>query len=253
MSENFEIESILIPFLENFKIDYSSSQISFLRKYLDLLYENNKYMNLVGTKDKKGILIRHFLDCLSILKLREVFFGSDLSNIDITTQKIIDIGSGAGLPGILLAIFLQDRHIYLLEKKLRKVNFLTSAVTQLNLKNVEILRGRAEELAHQDNLREKFDLVVARAVTKFDILCELAIPFCKIYGKVVFYKSKKIFEELNKYGDVVPKLGGRILGLEEVRIPNLEEFRAFLIIAKEEKTSNKFPRSVAKIGKKVLK
>ncbi|MBC7333061.1 MAG: 16S rRNA (guanine(527)-N(7))-methyltransferase RsmG, partial [Actinobacteria bacterium] len=238
MVESFDVESTLTSFLESLDVNYSPLQILCLKKYLDFLYERNKHINLVGSKDRKDIFIRHFLDCLSVLKLGEVF---------LDTQKIIDVGSGAGLPGILLAIFLQDCDMYLLEKRLKKVNFLHEAVGYLGLKNVKILSGRAEDLAHHKELRERFDLVMARAVARFDILCELTIPFCKIGGRIIFYKSRKVFEELKNYGEVVSTLGGKVLELREVEVPSLDEFRAFLVIVKIEETLKKFPRSVAKM------
>ena len=189
--------------LEELGIEFTGKQVSLLINYLELIYDYNKHLNIVGTKDKKSILIRHFLDCISILKYKKILFGYEHK-----FNRILDVGTGAGLPGILLAIFLENDSFYMLDKKLRKINFLKKVVGELSLSNVELIRGKAEELAHSSIYREKFDLVLTRALKKFNVASELVIPFCKINGKIVFYKRKKIFKELKSYVKVISKLGG---------------------------------------------
>ncbi len=229
----------LVSYLKEIGIDHTHAEVSKCLLYLNILFEENKKMNLVGTKQKDQILIRHFLDSLSILDYREEFFR--------TGDKILDIGSGGGLPGMLLSIFLPRKKIFLLDKSLKKTNFLRNAVDNLDLKNVVLIRGRAEQLAKDIKHREAYDLVVARAVTKFSILAEIVIPFSAIHGKIILYKSRMVYEEVQNHKDFVKKLGGNIKGLHKANIPELPEFRVFLEINKQQSTPQKYPRPFSKI------
>jgi len=134
----------------------------------------------------------------------------------------------------------------------KKSNFLSTAVKELSLDNVTVLTGRAEELAREEKWRERFSVVTARAVTKFNILLELSIPFCNINGKIIFYKSKKIFSEIDAAGEAADMLGGKIGELIEADIPGLEGFRVLQVIDKENNTPKKFPRRFSQIKKKPL-
>lgn len=225
-------------------IRFDSSKIDKIILYLDLVYEKNRVINLIGTKEKEDILIKHILDSLSILDAKILGSG------ELEGKKIIDIGTGAGLPGILLSILLTKSNICLLDKSRKKTGFLKEAAEALKLENIEIATGRAEELSRKTDYREKFDIVIARAVTKFNILLELAIPFCNINGKIIFYKSKKVFEEIKDHGEAISKLGGGVEGLYGVKVPHLEGFRAFLVIRKEKRTLLKYPRNFALIKKR---
>jgi 16S rRNA (guanine527-N7)-methyltransferase len=241
------IDNILKFSLDEMGINFSHEQIGTVEKYLDLVYKHNKKLNLIGTKGKKGILIRHILDSISILKYEKNIF---YNNVKI--KKILDIGTGAGLPGMILSIFLNNKLFYLLDKTSKKINFLNLAVEELKLKNIRIIRGRAEELARENLYRENFDIVLARAVTGFNILSELTIPFCRINGKIIFYKSKKIFTELEENSGAILKLGGKVSNLLEIRVPYLDEYRTFLIINKVKKSPKIYPRNFNKIKKQPL-
>jgi len=233
--------------LNELGINFSQEKVGTVEKYLDLVYKHNKKLNLIGTKDKKGILVRHILDSISILKYeKDIFY----NNVKI--EKILDIGTGAGLPGMLLSIFLNNKLFYLLDKTSKKINFLNLAVEELKLKNIRIIRGRAEELAKENLYRENFDIVLARAVTGFNILSELTIPFCRINGKIIFYKSKKVFTELEENSGAILKLGGKVSNLLEIRVPYLDEYRTFLIINKVKKSPKIYPRNFNKIKKQPL-
>jgi len=244
---NLEIDNILRLSFQKLEIKFSADQLEQVKKYLNLLYKYNKMINLVGTKDKEGILIRHFLDCLSILKYEGYFFyGTDF------VEKILDAGTGSGLPGILLSIFLEDKLFYLLDKTQKKIDFLKLMVKELGLKNVTVVKGRAEELSKINSYRETFDIVLARAVAKFNILSEFVIPFCRINGRIIFYKGRNIFNELEESRGAVLKLGGKVDSLLEIEVPYLNEFRAFLIIKKTEKSPEQYPRKFQIIKKKPL-
>jgi len=233
--------------LQELGIGFSRYQIKIIEEYLNLVYEHNQKFNLIGTKDKKGILVRHVLDSISILKYeKKIFNGSN------RTEKVLDVGTGAGLPGALLSIFLDNKIFSLLDKTLKKINFLNMLVEELKFKNVRLIRGRAEELAKEDPYRESFDIVLSRAVARYDILSELTIPFCRINGKIIFYKSKKVFTELEDNREAISKLGGKVDNLLEVKVPFLNEYRAFLIIRKVRKSPEIYPRNFNKIIKQPL-
>jgi len=237
-----DIDNILKLSLKELGINFSEAQLSLVKEYLNLVYKHNKKFNLIGTKDKEGILIRHILDSISILKYKKyLFYNTD------NVEKVLDVGTGAGLPGVILSIFLRDKLFYLLDKTLKKINFLNLLVKELKLENIRIIRGRAEELAKENLYRENFDIVLARAVASFNILSELIIPFCRINGRIIFYKSKNIFNELAAHREVISKLGGKADNLLEVKVPYLDEYRAFLIIKKAKKSPDAYPRNFKKI------
>ncbi len=241
-----EQKKFLDKYLLKIGINNDSSKIDKIFEYLELVYEKNKVINLIGTKEKEEIFIKHILDSLSI-------FNIELLREDkLKGKKIIDIGTGGGLPGILLAIFLPESEIYLLDKSKKKTIFLRETTEALELKNTIIITDRAEELSRKAGFREKFDIVIARAVARFSILLELSVPFCNIHGKIIFYKSKKVFEEIKEHSETISKLGGEFKKLYDVEVPDLERFRTFLILNKVKRTPLKYPRNFALIKKKPL-
>ncbi len=241
-------KKILTASLNEINLSFTEADVDKIEKYIDILLEHNKQSNLVGTKLKQDILIRHVIDSLSIFRYYNYFFAP----FNGKNLKILDIGTGAGLPGILISIFLKDSCVYLLDKKSKAINFLKEAVHELNLTNICTIEGNAEDLGHDDKYRENFDIVLSRAVGKFNIVCELMLPLCKIGGKAVLYKSRKMHEEIEKYKDIIPILGGKIDKILEVKVPKLDEYRAFLSILKEKSTLYNYPRKYAKILKTPL-
>jgi len=242
-----EGNNILESSLKKFGISLSDTQLKLLTWYLDMVYEHNKKFNLTGTKDREGILVRHVLDSVSLMKYRE-----ELAGISGEGSKILDVGTGAGLPGIPLSIMMENTMFYLLESSSKKINFLEAVIKEMNLKNTVIIKGRAEQLAREKDYREAFDIVVSRAVAKFNILIELTIPFCRINGKIIFYKSKEAESEVKANKDSVLKLGGRIDNLLEVKVPHLNEFRSFIVVKKIKESPAIHPRNFNRIMKKPL-
>ena len=239
--------NILKSYLKELEICFSDKQLKALERYLDMVYEYNKKFNLTGTKDKEGILVRHILDSIALIKFKEELFG-----INGNGYKVLDVGTGAGLPGIPLSIMMENMVFYLLESSSKKINFLEAVIKEINLKNIVLLKGRAEQLARETGYREVFNIVVSRAVAKFNILIELTIPFCRINGKIIFYKSKEVESEIKRSKDSISKLGGRIDNLLEVRVPDLNEFRSFLVIEKIKDSPKIYPRNFNIIMKKSL-
>ena len=241
-----EQKKMLGDYLGKIGIDDNADKIEKIFEYLEIVYKKNKVVNLIGTKEKKDIFIKHILDSLSIFNIKILREG------ELKEKRIIDIGTGGGLPGMLLAIFLPQSKIFLLDKSKKKTGFLRETIEALDLRNIIVITDRAEELSRKSNFREKFDIVIARAVTKLNILLELAIPFCTIHGKIIFYKSKKVFEEIKEHSEAISKLGGGFEELCDVEVPDLEGFRTFLILKKDKRTPLKYPRNFAKIKRKPL-
>jgi len=237
-------EGILKQYLNNMGVCFSEEDILKIFLYLDAIYEFNSITNIVGSKDKNTIFYRHIMDCLSIFSLKEEFNQEYLAN-----KKILDLGSGAGLPGILLSILLKNTNIFLLEKNHKKADFLLKIVEDLRLSNITVLNYPAEYLTKNNSFREYFDYCIARAVTKINILLELIIPFSKINGKIFLYKSRKVFLESGEITADLKKLDSKINRIKEIIVPYLDEFRAILILDKKEKTSSIFPRNMSLIKK----
>jgi len=230
--------------LDEMNINATEIQINKLITFQEFIFENNKNINLVGPSSMEDILIRHILDSVSLLTCADRVLDNKIN--------IIDIGTGGGLPGIPLAIFLNDSKIVLLEKSRKKVDFLIRATKLLSLDNILILTGRAEEISRQNKWRGSFDIVIARAVTKINMLLEYSFPFCKVNGRIIFYKSRKVHREIELSGDAIDALGGKIEELIKVKVSGLDEFRAFLIMKKYKYTPLKYPRNFANIKRSPL-
>lgn len=235
---------LLKTFLKEMNINATEIQINKLITFQEFIFENNKKLNLLGPSSLEDILIRHIIDSVSLLTFADRVLANKVN--------IIDIGTGGGFPGIPLSIFLNDSKIVLLDKSRKKVDFLARVIKLLSLDNVSILTGRAEEISRQNKWRGSFDIVIARAVTKINMLLEYSFPFCKVNGKIIFYKSRKVYREIELSGDAVDTLGGKIEELIKVKVSGLDEFRAFLIMKKYKYTPLKYPRNFSDIKRNPL-
>ncbi|MBM3700055.1 MAG: 16S rRNA (guanine(527)-N(7))-methyltransferase RsmG [Actinobacteria bacterium] len=223
--------------LKKLCINACDKEINRLLQYLELLYAGNKELNLTGTKDKNQILIRHIFDSLGIFQ----YF--NICSIDIKKNiKIIDVGTGAGLPGIPISLFLKNSEIFLLDSKKKIIDFLEGTAAKLQLLNTRVLSGRAESVAQNIEYFNSFDIVTARAVAKVSILAEITLPFCRVGGTVVLYKSRKLHEELDEAESKIKAMGAKVEGIIDLDIPELDEYRALLILKKEFTNLFKNPR-----------
>lgn len=213
-------------------------------RFLDIVYIENNRFNLVGTTEKEKIFTRHFLDCLSIYN-----YLIGICKQNSNRLRIIDVGTGAGLPGILIGIINKEAVLTLLDSRAKITRFLGRVVDELAIDNVSVVCGRAEILSHQNSYREMFDIVVARAVSRINILCELMVPFCKIGGKAIMYKSRKLEDELPEAERAITVMGAEVEGIFEIDVPYLEEYRALLVLNKSRQTEYKYPRKYARIIK----
>lgn len=207
--------------------------------YLKELLTWNKKFNLTAITDPEEIRIKHFEDSLTILQ-----------TIQLTNQSIIDVGAGAGFPGIPLKISCPEIKLTLLEATKKKVEFLKHIVSTLNLQDVEIIWGRAEEVAI--NRREIFDLALSRAVAKLNVLCEYCLPFAKIGGIFVAYKEEKIETEIEEAKTAIKTLGGKLKEIKKVKLPNSDIVRSLIIIEKLSPTPPQYPRRAGMAKKRPL-
>ena len=237
-------DNVLRNYLTEMDVFFTEDKVSKILILMDEIFNFNITTNIVGSKEKDDIFFRHILDCISVFNLKQEFNQEILFG-----KKILDLGTGAGLPGLLFSILLDNTQIVLLEKQQKKANFLRSMITHLELKNTMVIDTPAEFIAKDKNYREVFDICVGRAVSKINILLELIIPFCKINGKILLYKSRKVFLEAEENLEKLGKLGTAINRIAEVKVPFLDEFRAILILDKKTKTPDKYPRDFSIIKK----
>ncbi len=207
--------------------------------YLKELLAWNKKFNLTAITDPEEIRIKHFEDSLTILQ-----------TIKLTNQSVIDVGTGAGFPGIPLKIVCPELKLTLLEATQKKVEFLKHIVSVLNLQDVEIFWGRAEEIAK--GKRESFDIALSRAVAKLNVLCEYCLPLVKIGGMFIAYKEKEIEKEVEESKNAIHILGGKIKEIKKVKLPNSDIIRSLVIIEKISPTPPRFPRRAGMAKKKPL-
>ena len=218
--------------LEEFGL--SSSQISKFARFLDLLLEWNEKFNLTAITDKDEIEEKHFIDSIELIK----FF-------DVKNKTLLDVGSGAGFPGIPLAIVEPSLKVTLLESNGKRISFLKEVVKDLQLTNVEIIQGRAEELG----TREKYDFVTARAVKELNILLELCFYLVKVGGSFIAYKSSNVDQEILNAKHAFECLQIDTFNKFEYLLPVSKNSRVFLEILKKNKTKNRYPRHYSEIVK----
>lgn len=221
--------------------DLSDYKISLLNEYMNFTLEENKKFNLTSLDSKDDFIVKNILDSLLVVK-----FIQD----DFSSKRVVDIGSGAGLPGIPLAIYYPNAKFYLLEPTTKRANFLKRVIESLKLTNVEVINERAELLARSDF--EKFDMATARAVANINILLELAMPLLKIGGTFIAYKGKNYKDEANSIKLALNELKTSSKLVVNCILPYTSEERNFAFFEKKEEISNKYPRNYSLIKKRPL-
>lgn len=238
-----QIEEFSHEIKENMKkinINITDMQIEKFFKYMNLLIEWNKKINLTAIIEPNDIIIKHFVDCGTLLKYLN------------SNEKVIDIGTGAGFPGIPLKILDESLDITLVDSLNKRVNFLNEVVSNLNLHKINVIHSRAEDLARNMEYREKFDKVVSRAVANLTTLSEYDLPFLKIKGKFLGMKSFEIEEEIENARKAIEILGGKIEKVDRFNLIDSDIGRSIVIISKKNRTPKQYPRKAGKPLKEPL-
>lgn len=212
-------------------------------KYYELLVEWNKVMNLTGITEYDEVNSKHFIDSISIVKAMDVN----------SVESVIDIGTGAGFPGIPLKIVFPHIKVTLLDSLNKRIKFLNTVIDELGLEDICTIHGRAEDFAKKVEYREKYDLCVSRAVANLSTLSEYCLPYVKVNGYFMPYKSGDIDEELNDSKTAVKILGGKIEDTVKFQLPGTDIGRSFVKIRKVKNTGKKFPRKAGLPSKEPLK
>ena len=224
-------------------IELNDKQLEQFKKYKELLIEWNNVMNLTAITDDYEIILKHFIDCLEIVKYIP------------KSSKVIDIGTGAGFPGVVISIYFEDKiTVTLLDSLNKRIDFLNEIISKLNLKNIQAIHARAEEYAHKEEYRECYDIAVSRAVAPLNILLEYDTPYIKINGKALLLKGNNLDEEIKKSKNALSILNSRISNIYKYNYSVNDEVysRNILEITKLKDSPKKYPRNYGKIKKNPL-
>ena len=228
--------------IDKMEVHLDDHQISQFVTYYELLVEWNRFMNLTAITEFNEVCMKHFIDSISLCNA-----------IDCNKEySIIDVGTGAGFPGIPLKIVFPSLKITLLDSLGKRVKFLNEVIDQLGLKNIEAIHGRAEDFAKPDLLREKYDICVSRAVANLSTLSEYCLPYVKPDGFFISYKSEKIMEEINLAENAIEILGGEVYDQKEFMLPFSDIYRNLFMIKKVRNTPKKYPRKAGLPSKQPL-
>ena len=232
--------SLLLSDAEKLGLSVSSQQLDRFEKLAELLVEQNKTMNLTAITDPDGIAVKHFTDSISVLSAVEFKSGA----------KVLDVGTGAGFPGIPLLIMKPEIDLTMLDSTAKKLKYVANTVDCLGL-SANVLHSRAEEAAQKPEYRESFDIVCSRAVAALNILCEYCLPFVKKDGIFAAMKGAKAQEEIEVANNAIKTLGGEIIDKKSFTLSDGAE-RTIIIIKKISHNLPKYPRPSAQIAKKPL-
>ncbi|MDP2691298.1 MAG: 16S rRNA (guanine(527)-N(7))-methyltransferase RsmG [bacterium] len=218
--------------LSNHLPSLTAEQIHQLDRLADLFLEWNQKLNLSSIRNREGVLVKHILDSLLILP-----FG-----LIKPKDRVLDLGTGGGFPGLALAIAYPEANFTLVDATAKKISAVQDIIRQLNLKNARTLTGRAEELGRSRQLREHFDVVVARALAGFPTLLEYCMPFVKPRGKFIAYQGPELAESWMEHQKVAQELDSRIVGSKKAILPVENAYRCFIVVEKSKTISEKYPR-----------
>ena len=236
-----EFKKVFMEYVKKIDIDINEEQINKFYDYMNLLIEWNKKINLTAITDYNEIILKHFVDSLTINKcIKE-------------NNYVVDVGTGAGFPGIPLKIIRDDIKIVLVDSLNKRINFLNEVIKELNLKNIETVHARAEEFGRNKKYRQKFDIATSRAVANLSTLSEYMIPLVKINGRCICMKGKEIKEELKDSLNAIKVLGGKVENVEEFELADNDINRSIIYILKEKDTPNKYPRKTGTPSKDPIK
>lgn len=235
-----EFSEKLIDNGKKINININDEQAQKYYNYMNLLIEWNEKINLTAITNPDEIIIKHFIDSITIDKYIE------------KNNKIIDVGTGAGFPGIPLSILRDDLDITLMDSLNKRIKFLDEVRELNHLNNISTIHGRAEELGKNKNFREKYDIATSRAVAPLNVLLEYMLPFVKVGGYCICMKGSNVEEEIANSKNALSKLKGKIEKIETFKLPDTEYGRNIIIIKKIENTPSKYPRKPGTPAKEPL-
>ena len=228
--------------LSSWNISISEEKLDLFNHYYEELILWNSRINLTSITDKDDVILKHFADSIALLKY-----------MDLSCRTILDVGTGAGFPGIPLCIMCEDCDITLMDSLNKRVSFLNHIIDDLGLSNIRAVHGRAEDLGHDPNYRERFDVVTSRAVANLCTLSEYSLPFVKINGMFVSYKSGNVSDEISEASESFRVLGGTLSETVSFVLPHSDITRTFVFIKKVNNTPDRFPRKAGLPSKKPIK
>ncbi|MCC0692461.1 16S rRNA (guanine(527)-N(7))-methyltransferase RsmG [Clostridioides sp. ZZV14-6387] len=225
--------------IEGFNIIINESMLEKFKKYREILVDWNQKMNLTGIEDEKEVYVKHFLDSISAVKNGYIKNG----------MSIIDVGTGAGFPGLPLKICLDDLELTLLDSLNKRINFLEEVSRELELANIKFIHGRAEDFGKDEKYREKYDIATARAVAGLPILMEFCVPFVKVGGYFICLKGPNANLELEESQKAIDILGLEFVEKIDVELPEIDLNHNILVFKKIKETPVKYPRKAGKPAK----
>ena len=221
-------------------LDLDPAAADKLARYAELLLEKNKVMNLTAITAPRDVATLHLLDCAALA-----------AQLDLSGKRVIDVGTGAGFPGMVLAILTPDARFTLLDSLGKRVDWLRETCDDMGLSRVTCVHARAEDFAAQH--RERYDVAVSRAVAQLNVLCELTLPLVKVGGRFIAMKSTSSDQEIAEARSAVAQLGGEIAAVRDYTVPQTDVRHRAVIIEKVRATPRQFPRSFARIKKAPLR
>ncbi len=239
---NYNLD-ILVNGLKELNIEITEKQQEQFLKYYEMLVETNKVMNLTAITEFDEVMVKHFIDSLLLVK-----------DIDMNNCKsMIDVGTGAGFPGIPIKIIFPHIKVTLLDSLNKRLKFLNDVIDELELENITTIHGRAEDLGHNKEYRERYDLCVSRAVANLSTLSEYCIPFVKKNGNFISYKAAESNEEIIEAIKAVTVLGGKMISNNTYQLPCSDMDRVLVAIKKEKETLKRYPRKAGTPSKEPIK
>ena len=229
-------------YVSDYKLEMPETAAPAFRRYFEFLEEKNKVMNLTAISGEEEVYTLHFLDCLALFKYH-----------DFKNQSVIDIGSGAGFPGLPVKIAEPSVKLTMLDAQQKRINFLSETCDNIGLDGVNCIHARAEEAAFEKTMRGSFDCAVSRAVARLNVLCELCMPFVKTGGYFFAMKSVDSGEEIDEAKKAITTLGGELEAINDYTIPGTDVTHRVVVIRKVKETPSGYPRRFSKISKSPIK
>lgn len=222
-------------------VPLSDEQLDQMDRFASFLVETNKHLNLTRITDPRGIVSQHYLDSLACLSAADFPHG----------LRVIDVGTGAGIPGIPIKIARPDLSVAFLDSTRKKLDFITRAAAALGLDEPEVIHARAEDAGRDPAYREQFDIALARALAQMQVASELCLPLVRVGGMFIAQKSDSAEDEIKDSQTVIGELGGKVGEVVRVRIPHTNITRHLVIVSKQAACPNQFPRAYSKIARSV--